>query len=638
MSLTAKVTGYWGLNGNANDTVGSNHGSATNVSYPIPGFLGTRYAQFSNGFINLSSPIIGTGSWSVFLWVRLTGGGIANLIGFGSENISQNLMLSADPAGQVTMEFWGGTQAISGATISDGEWHLVGVVYDSVLGSASLYIDNNLDTSIDVILDIGPDYFFMGKTFGGSSNLTGDIDDVSFFSDVLDATELSDLWNGGAGDAHPWGNAPLSAEVGTFTLIGRAASTNKGFRLTAAQASFTLTGNAATLIEKYPDLKPITAFFNIEHGWPVELRRGNTNLLRADRSGISVQGFDATISKSFGVEKGTFNLSFPEANIETGGHADLVADPVLFQLNEPPSMAELRLGFTHLLRADRSGVSVQGFDAVISKWLIPPGTASFSFTGNPVSVYKGYYLQAAQRSFTLTGNAATTLFHRRCISDTQIYLYGGTNTALRYARIMAATTRSYSLTGYAVNMGITKLMVASTGSFALTPKDCQLVYASTLGPGLILANLEAALAKLMDQNNPNWPGFPAGNAIVAFNFATAVHAYAKYVRPQSSGAALGLPAFISAMMPLLSAPGPMPFFPAIQAGMTAYATALGVGMAASGNVAVPPVLPADWTGFLALPKDGPLQDKITDLATVIHEWFLEGTATPLTGGSTVNWS
>ena len=715
MSLIGKIVGYWGLNGNSNDSHGSNDGSDNSITYNTPGVLGSDYTSFagSPSRIDLAggSPITGTGSWSVFVWVRTTASGYyMDILGFGKQQTNRAVFLFANPSGNFCCDLYAAAGVTGSIAINDGNWHLCGAVYDSGTGTVEVFVDNVSGGTGSISPDIGPDYCWFGQVYSGGTNLTGDIDDVSIYNDVLIPAEINDLWNSGAGLEYTSFSTVypnLVATAGSFSLTGNSVGTTKSLKIAASQASFTFTGQSSTITDNgYPNLVADQASFTYAFR-AFTVTTGITNLFIAPAVNFNLTGISANITKQLGVTYGAFTLTGNAVTLTKAGIADLLADAGNFSYAF--RAFTVTRGVTNLLIAPCTNFIITGNNAQITR-VLSVTHGSYSLTGNATNFSRGYstlvggsgdvtsfiingqavnfirtrifgvgvtnfllsrgitanlirgfYVSTTAGNYYLTGQDANLLKGSSITCTNGSFALTGNNNNLLYGRILPVTFGSYSLTGQSVNFlrsyifttltngsftltGITNtmyktiLMAAGQGSFVLTFKDGQLVYASALGPGLILANLEGALAKLMDQNNPDWPGFPPGNAVVVLNFATAVDAYAKFVRPQSSGATLGKVAMMAAMLPLMSAPVSAAFFPAFQAGLTAYATALGVGMASSGNVAVPPILPINWVAFLALPKDGPLIDKIEDLSLVIHSWFLTGTATPILGGTTVDWS
>ncbi len=438
-------------------------------------------------------------------------------------------------------------------------------------------------------------------------------------------------------------NTPLgysiSCSSGAFALNGNDTALNSTKLLEASIGAFNLTGNDATLTKSERLLQADVGIFELNEP-PIDanLTLGTTNLLIADRGQINLTGNDAVINKNFPFT--VDNVSFSSTGYDvtfTKSDPVLQAESATFDLNQPPCDANLTPGSTNLLIADRAEFNLTGYNATIGR-VMPAESGVFNLTGYPILNQRTYVLSCNTTSFSLTGNDTGVRYNRLISNTTGAFTFTGTNTGAYYGRVMPLVVGAFTFTGNLVSFNSQPILQANLGSFTLTGGTAQLIYGSVNGPGLVLLNLEEAFAKLMDKDNPDWPGFPPNNAVTTLNFANAIDAYAKFVRPQSAGSIPAKAAFIVAMAPLLEVPIPIPFFPALQAGMTAYATALGLGMTASGYTGIPPVVPADWTAFLALPKSGPLEDKITDLATVIHEWFLEGTAIPIPSGSTINWS
>jgi hypothetical protein len=139
----------------------------------------------------------------------------------------------------------------------------------------------------------------------------------------------------------------------------------------------------------------------------------------------------------------------------------------------------------------------------------------------------------------------------------------------------------------------------------------------------------------MDDKAPTFDKFPPDGPTAAKDWATAVDAYASAVIPPSTTAAAAKSALQGALAGM-SAPGAA--LVAFPAAFTAYAAALGGGMAPA-FVAVPPPAPLVLAPVFALGMTGaPASAVVAQIASIIDLWFRTGTATPAAGGPPVPWS
>lgn len=156
-------------------------------------------------------------------------------------------------------------------------------------------------------------------------------------------------------------NYTLTAAQGSFALTGNAATLTAQRRLTAAQASFMLTGNAANLTAQ--------------------------RLLTAAHGSFTLTGQDATLTPSgantLTAATGSFAL--------TGNAANLMAQ--------------------RLLTAEQASFTLTGQAANLNHgYYLQAAAGSFALTGQAATLIKQSVLTGAHGSFTLTGQAATLTF------------------------------------------------------------------------------------------------------------------------------------------------------------------------------------------------------------------------------------
>lgn len=153
---------------------------------------------------------------------------------------------------------------------------------------------------------------------------------------------------------------------------------------------------------------------------------------------------------------------------------------------------------------------------------------------------------------------------------------------------------------------------------------------------LVKANLESALKALMDPNDVGFTTFPASTPITAERWSTIINNYASSVIPASLGSAAAKLALQTTLLGI--DPNTQNGLVLFANGLTAYAAALGAGMAPA-FIAVPPPIPIVLSTMSAAGLAGASgSDCASILATLIDTWFRTGTATPSGGGSPIFWS
>ena len=204
-SLTTSLVSYWAMEGSSGDFFGTNYGTDTSVTY------GTSYGKInqganfggSSGAITLSSyPTTGTGNFSTFAWVKTTITGARQTIaswGKGNSGTNTGTYLFINPSNKLEFDLSNVAGPSSAATITDGNWHLVGVVNSG--GTVQLYVDGSASgSSVSMSPNITAlNGSFIGRDIDGGHYLNGYLDEVGIWSKALSTNEISDLYNGGAG-------------------------------------------------------------------------------------------------------------------------------------------------------------------------------------------------------------------------------------------------------------------------------------------------------------------------------------------------------------------------------------------------------------------------------------------------------
>jgi len=201
----ANLVSYWRMEGNSTDEIGSNNGSDSNVTYSeANGKFGQGAGFVGTGSITDSSPTgISLNTFSLSFWTKTadgSGGGDAftNYLRVGDNHgfrikidatiLAKNYKPATPTSKTVTADI----------DIRDGDWHLVNYVKSSTTYE-KIYVDGDLivnDTTDLYDADYTGTLLVMGNRDGDDVPYTGQIDDVAYFSRILDPTEISNLYNG----------------------------------------------------------------------------------------------------------------------------------------------------------------------------------------------------------------------------------------------------------------------------------------------------------------------------------------------------------------------------------------------------------------------------------------------------------
>jgi hypothetical protein len=236
----------------------------------------------------------------------------------------------------------------------------------------------------------------LGRARDSTAGFDSDVDWVGFIRvrRVLSAAEIAEIsrniWA-------PW-KAParriwvssgtsytLTADPGSFSATGTAASLKYGRVLQAASGSFAVTGTAATLKKGY-SLQAGSGSFSAT-GTAATLRYGR--VIQAAAGSFGVTGTDASLKygRVLAAQSGTFQITGTDATLTygTAGSYTLTAQSGSFSVSG--TAATLRYG--RKLSAD---------------------SGSFAFTGTAASLRYARKIIAEAGTFSLTGTAATLTY------------------------------------------------------------------------------------------------------------------------------------------------------------------------------------------------------------------------------------
>jgi len=200
----------WSAEGNANDSVGLNHGLLqTGVMY-VPGKLGLAFNFDGNSFVEVAnSPTLEPSSITTSAWVRRLGspGTYRYVLSKGLEDCdasSYGLYTGAN-GGLSFYVYDGNTYVLSpekGPEFWDGNWHYVAGTYDGA--AVRFYVDGvEVDAGTPAVISINyalptDQKFYIGAqsdsqaACGLTTKFVGDIDEAKVWNRALSASEIQD--------------------------------------------------------------------------------------------------------------------------------------------------------------------------------------------------------------------------------------------------------------------------------------------------------------------------------------------------------------------------------------------------------------------------------------------------------------
>jgi hypothetical protein len=202
------LVSYYKLDGNSNDSVGTNNGSDTSVSY-VAGKIGNA-ASFNGSSSRITIPSnsslnFGNGDRTISMWIK-TSVGDKKLYSNRNDTVRW-WTLGVGPSGQLSFEAANGypTGYIDvkyGSGLTDNNWHNVVMVKSG--GTVYFYIDNSLvgSTAWNYSADGSITTNYIGTNYhdgGFYGYFNGLIDEVGIWSRALTSDEITKLYNNGNG-------------------------------------------------------------------------------------------------------------------------------------------------------------------------------------------------------------------------------------------------------------------------------------------------------------------------------------------------------------------------------------------------------------------------------------------------------
>lgn len=221
---------YWRLDGNANDSSGSNNGTATNVTWAAAEFNDGAFFNGSTSKIDLTTFAFDSTNMTVVMWVNVSSSAPDRAMMLHSQG-TQYWEVGIDVSGsnrriEYQDNVAGRIVAVpDGGTLADGNWHQVAVTKSGA--SIEVYIDGSskaTGTGISGNSNSGATKSSLGYDATSNANFFKDgLDDVAIFTQVLTAQEISELYAGTTGVCGSGGGG------GTTSTLQFASSTFAAF-------------------------------------------------------------------------------------------------------------------------------------------------------------------------------------------------------------------------------------------------------------------------------------------------------------------------------------------------------------------------------------------------------------------------
>jgi parallel beta-helix repeat protein len=203
----ASTVSLWKAEGNANDSIGTAHGTMQNGATFAAGKVGQAFSfDGVDDYVEIPKVAkwdFGTSSFSVSAWFKSNTPGFRNIVRYHDGGLATGMWgVRFNPTGQI--QFLAGHSTITTDHVyADGNWHFVTAVRDSVYGKLKIYINGN---------PAAANVSDGGATIGGTNHrlaigaglwggggpfepFAGFIDEVAVYNRALTAAEIAAIYN-----------------------------------------------------------------------------------------------------------------------------------------------------------------------------------------------------------------------------------------------------------------------------------------------------------------------------------------------------------------------------------------------------------------------------------------------------------
>lgn len=222
-TCTTGIVGYWKFDENTGSTTADATGNGNTLTITssdwVPGkinsalsYNGTSTENAYVGPLNSSNVLYLPAAWSISAWVNfpsLTTPPIQCIMEMANNNTTELYYIYVGYASGYLLRFGSGYLSYFTTPFSpvantwyhlvgtfDGTSTIVGYLNGTSLGSTGSASPSSIGTT--------GYYFQVGASYGAGNLLTAIVDEVGVWSRVLTATEVSDLYNSGAGLQYPF--------------------------------------------------------------------------------------------------------------------------------------------------------------------------------------------------------------------------------------------------------------------------------------------------------------------------------------------------------------------------------------------------------------------------------------------------
>lgn len=211
MAITTPIS-YWKLDGNSNDSVSSNNGTDTAITYSTGNGKIVQGAGHNGSTSTFTLPIVMGTNGSFNLWFKRNDITTNNSSMFGSTKVGTSDYIRINPTNANSIQFVCADEILTPTLTTDTNWHMATITWSSTVAWKA-YIDGSLvSTGASIKNPTNTGYNIRtGITSDGLSTYTpgqtwynGAIDEIGYWNVALTANDINLLYNAGSGNQYPF--------------------------------------------------------------------------------------------------------------------------------------------------------------------------------------------------------------------------------------------------------------------------------------------------------------------------------------------------------------------------------------------------------------------------------------------------
>ena len=210
-SLASGLLAYWNFNEDSGTVVNDESGNGNTGIWE--GTLGSQWTtgkigsggnfDGSTNYVITPSASFQLSTGTISAWIKTTStcsGGVNGFCGIVTKLNAYSMFLYSN--GHLVSYDWGHSATRdSGKAINDGNWHHVVFTFQSgVTNGSAFYVDGSLATNTTMAVSNQASAFVIGDVLGAIQYFPGIIDEVGVWNVALTGTQISTLYNSGAGN------------------------------------------------------------------------------------------------------------------------------------------------------------------------------------------------------------------------------------------------------------------------------------------------------------------------------------------------------------------------------------------------------------------------------------------------------